>query len=360
MDPILQQQQQDADAQLELWEEEGNRRHAIAQQEMEGFMEVLRQRVRYEASADLIRIYAYLKADPLRGNRVTCSMLKVPRPIPFSKLAALLHRRFGQELLFTFQQPSGNGHEERLLTPFNIDVLWEVGHLLPPVGAPKPCHVPTYFLKARLGKLNPTLPSPFLPPAIKGAPVPPTKSPPRSLSPIHRQLFEAAAEARQKREAQRQAADEAVQQQAIVGRALKPRAEAEMVHRMYAASLQEMAEAAARQRQEEEAELRQRLLVISPAGAADQIRRFYEDGIKEKEKSAKELEKKWAPPPRKKGLSEAEIQAMTGRLYSNVAEHKEALRRQLYDEVYKPKEGRSGPRMSPAELENTFQRLYKS
>ncbi len=51
----------------------------------------------------------------------------------------------------------------------------------------------------------------------------------------------------------------------------RPRAEAEMVHRMYAASLQEMAEAAARQRQEEEAELRQRLLVISPAGAADQV-----------------------------------------------------------------------------------------
>eukprot|EP00667_Euglena_gracilis_P010851 EG_transcript_11068 len=361
---LIPQQLLDADAQLEACEEEAAARHALWEEEVEDFMEVLRQRVFYEARVGLIRIYCTLKANPMRENKFCCCTLKVPRDIGFPALTALLQRRFAQELLFTFAQPVGNGFQERLLTPFNVSDLKAVGHLRVPRTAPRPCHLPTLFLKGRLGRLNPTLPSPFLPAAASvpgAAPAAPARGSPRMLSPIHNHLFDQAAEVRQKREARRRQMNEELQQESSQCRPLGLRAEAALVRRVYDDAVQGQAEAAAAQRRQERDEERRRQRYISKEEAEGQVARFYGEDIQSREEAAQALEEKWRYRPAVRLLPEAEKKDVASRLYATAAEHHhEVARQQVYDEAYKANEVRPGPKRTPSELEGTFERLYKA
>eukprot|EP00668_Euglena_longa_P015154 GGOE01019205.1.p1 GENE.GGOE01019205.1~~GGOE01019205.1.p1 ORF type:complete len:364 (+),score=120.66 GGOE01019205.1:77-1168(+) len=361
---LIPQQLQDADAQLTLCEEEATARQLVGEEEVQDVMSVLRQRVFYEAAVGLMRIYCTLKANPLRDRRFCCCTVKVPQDIGFPALVGLLQRRFQQELLFTFTQPEGHGFHERLLTPFNIQELKAFGHLRVPHTAPKPCHLPTLFLKGRLGKLNPTLPSPFLPATVNvagGSTAQHSRSPPNTLSPLHTRLFEQAAEARQKREARRRQVDEELRQEGNKCRPLRLQAESALVRRMHDEAVESMAEAAAKQRQQEREEWRRRQRYVTDAELESQVAHFFESDIHGREEAAQKLEEKWRYKPPVKALAEEEKKEVAGRLYATAAEnHHEVARRQIYDEVYKANEVRSGPQRSTTDMETTFERLYKS
>jgi hypothetical protein len=361
VDFLLHRKQQ-IEQQQELVEEEENVRQQVLQAGVEGFVDVLRQRVHFEAGADLMRVYCSLKADPLRENRFTCATFKVPRTVPFKVLVGLLQRRFKQDLLLTFMQPVTNLRaEERLLTPFNIDEMREVGHVVAPKCAPKPCHIPTVCLTALVGKINPTLPSPFLPPVSKLSPTDqPPKKPLKQPSPLHDRLYDDYAVTMHKKEELRKAVHES-DRQANGVRTLTPLEQRTMVDRMYTERMRNMQETAAMQRRAEEEDTRRRQIVISASEAADQVQRLYKEGMEDQVTELKGLQKKWQPPLKTKTLQElnGDVKDLTGRLYERAADHKTALRKKLYDEIYKSTEPSSGILLSEGERQQVFSRLYE-